>query len=387
MEENTDKKKGFGAGKAKFDPKKKLSRSLKKKTDSSSKDKDESTEEKATPKEDKPASIDAPSKSEKATISKPKKEAKPDFSKFVKEEKADRSSEKETASRSEKKAEKPSTYDKPDKFEKTKKFDRKERSSKFDKPFAKKPFKSSKKEEPKRPKKNDLVRLNKYIANSGVCSRREADKLIEQGLIKVNGEVITQLGTKIKFGDKVQHDGNYLRGEQHVYLLLNKPKDFITTSKDPQGRKTVMDLIGSKCKERVYPVGRLDRNTTGLLMLTNDGELASKLTHPKHEIKKLYQVETDHPVKPEDLDTLMSGVTLEDGDAKADNAAYAGGKNVIGIELHSGKNRVVRRMFAELGYEVKKLDRVMFAGLTKKDIPRGKWRFLSDKEIAYLKML
>ncbi len=331
MERNNDKKRGFGAGKGKFDPSKKLSRSFSKKAKS------------AEQKED----SDAHSKPSKKTT------AKPNFSKF----------------------------DKRDKFEKEKKsfkFDKK------DKPFSKK---SSKSEPAKRPSKNDLVRLNKYIANSGVCSRREADKLIEQGLIMVNGEVVTELGTKIKFGDKVQYEGNYLRGEQHVYLLMNKPKDFITTSKDPQGRKTVMDLIGSKCKERVYPVGRLDRNTTGLLMLTNDGELASKLTHPKHEIKKLYQVETDIPVKPSDLDLLVSGITLEDGDAKADNAAYAGGKNIIGVELHSGKNRIVRRMFAELGYEVKKLDRVMFAGLTKKDIPRGKWRFLTDKEVAYLKML
>ncbi len=333
MEKNNDKKRGFGSGKGKFDPSKKLSRNFSKKSTASE-----------------------GSETGSSDTDKPKRTAKPNFSKFDKRTKED-------------------------------KFQKKDKSSKFEKPKKSFSKKSAKAEPAKRPSKNDLVRLNKYIANSGVCSRREADKLIEQGLITVNGEVITELGTKIKFGDKVQYEGKYLRGEQHVYLLMNKPKDFITTSKDPQGRKTVMDLVGSKCKERVYPVGRLDRNTTGLLMLTNDGDLASKLTHPKNEIGKLYQVETDIPVKPEDLDALMTGITLEDGDAKADNAAYAGGKNIIGVELHSGKNRIVRRMFAELGYEVKKLDRVMFAGLTKKDIPRGKWRFLTDKEIAYLKML
>ena len=235
---------------------------------------------------------------------------------------------------------------------------------------------------------DDLVRLNKFIANSGLCSRREADDLIVSGVITVNGKKVTQLGTKVKRTDKIMCGSQLLKGEKLVYILLNKPKDYITTSHDPQGRKTVLDLVKSAGKERIFPVGRLDRNTTGLLLLTNDGELTDKLTHPKYEVKKLYQVETDKSVKPTDLVQLIEGVELEDGEVNADNASYVNGvKNQIGVELHSGKNRVVRRMFENLGYKVDKLDRVMFAGLSKKDLPRGKYRVLTEKEISFLKMM
>ena len=234
------------------------------------------------------------------------------------------------------------------------------------------------------------VRLNRFIASSGICSRREADKLIEQGLITINGEVITQLGTKVKRGDEVRYGGEKLQFERFVYLILNKPKDYITTADDPGGRKKVTDLIGKAVQERIYPVGRLDRQTTGLLMFTNDGELAKRLTHPKHGVKKVYHVVTDKPVTKQHLDELQSGIELEDGMVQVDQVAYVGdglNKKEIGVELHSGKNRVVRRMFAELGYDVVKLDRVAFAGLTKKRIARGKWRFLTQKEINSLKMI
>ena len=235
---------------------------------------------------------------------------------------------------------------------------------------------------------DDRVRLNKFIANAGICSRREADDLITSGVISVNGKVVTELGTKVSKTDKIQYGDQTLKNEKNVYILLNKPKDYISTVFDPQGRKTVLELIRSAGKERVFPVGRLDRNTTGLLLLTNDGDLTDKLIHPKYKIKKLYQVETDKNVKSSDLLKIKEGVELEDGWVKADEAVYVrGDKSHIGIELHSGKNRVVRRIFESLGYRVKKLDRVAFAGLTKKDVPRGKWRFLTEKEISYLKML
>lgn len=237
----------------------------------------------------------------------------------------------------------------------------------------------------------ELIRLNRYIANAGVCSRREADQMIENGLVSVNGQVITQLGTKIKLDDLVKYGGETLRREKEVYLLLNKPKDYITTAKDTHDRKTVMELVGTACKERIYPVGRLDRNTTGVLLLTNDGEMTKKLTHPKYGAKKIYHVETDKNVTHQDLKKLTEGILLEeDGMVKADEAHYAGenlAKNQVGVVLHAGKNRVVRRMFEAMGYNVAKLDRVSFAGLTKKDLQRGKWRFLSEKEIAFLKML
>jgi 23S rRNA pseudouridine2605 synthase len=237
--------------------------------------------------------------------------------------------------------------------------------------------------------RNDIIRLNKFIADSGVCSRREADTLIESGAISVNGKVVTELGTKVGLYDKVSMGGQSLNREKLQYVLLNKPKGFITTMKDPQERKTVDMLIKNACKERIVPVGRLDRNTTGLLLFTNDGQLAKKLTHPSHRIRKIYQAELDKPLSKNDLIAISEGVTLEDGFIAADKIAYLNPdqKNVIGIEIHSGKNRIIRRIFAHLGYEVVKLDRTMFAGLTKKDIPRGKYRHLNDKEINFLRML
>ena len=241
--------------------------------------------------------------------------------------------------------------------------------------------------------KNDdgetLIRLNKFIANSGVCSRREADKLIESGAVTVNGKIVSELGYKVNPTDVVNYGGATIKREKNVYVLLNKPKDYITTLDDPEGRKTVMELVKSAGKERIYPVGRLDRNTTGLLLFTNDGDMTMKLTHPKNNIQKLYGVEIDKSIRPEDFKAILDGFELEDGFIKADKLEFVGGstnRKELGIEIHSGKNRIVRRMFEHLGYKVVKLDRVMFAGLTKKDLPRGKWRFLSEKEIGYLRM-
>ncbi len=243
----------------------------------------------------------------------------------------------------------------------------------------------------KKPVKVDLsIRLNKYLANSGICSRREADKYIEGGLVKINGEVVTTLGTKVMPGDTVHYGDERVNPEKPVYLLLNKPKDFITTMDDPQGRKTVAGLVATACKERVFPVGRLDRNTTGLLLMTNDGDLAKKLTHPKHAVKKIYHVQLDKNVSGTDLQRLVKGVHLDDGEVNADKAVFVGDgadRSQVGVELHSGKNRVIRRMFESLGYQVKKLDRVYFAGLTKKNLPRSKYRFLTNKEVNMLKML
>jgi 23S rRNA pseudouridine2605 synthase len=233
------------------------------------------------------------------------------------------------------------------------------------------------------------VRLNKYVANSGICSRREADKLIAAGVITVNGEVVTELGTKVSHKDDVRYDGERINPEKLQYVLLNKPKDTITTMSDPHGRKTVMSAVHKACKERIFPVGRLDRNTTGLLLFTNDGELAKRLTHPKYEIHKIYHVVLDKKVKPAHLKQIKEGIELEDGRIHADDIAYVGdGKNhyEVGIEIHSGKNRIVRRIFEHFGYVVVKLDRVIFAGLTKKDLPRGTFRHLTKKEIAFLKM-
>jgi 23S rRNA pseudouridine2605 synthase len=231
------------------------------------------------------------------------------------------------------------------------------------------------------------IRLNRYIANSGICSRRDADELISQGLVEVNGKVVTEMGYKVNPGDVVRYDGGTLKREQSVYLLLNKPKDFITTMDDPQERKTVMQLIAGACNERVYPVGRLDRNTTGLLILTNDGELAEKLTHPSNKIAKVYQVELDRALEREDFNKIEAGdVILEDGPVKVDAIAYGEGtKKVLGLEIHEGRNRIVRRIFEHLGYDVERLDRTMYAGLTKKDLPRGNWRFLTEKEVIRLK--
>jgi 23S rRNA pseudouridine2605 synthase len=255
----------------------------------------------------------------------------------------------------------------------------------------KKALKTTKGNSEKKAIKPDVanVRLNKYIADAGVCSRREADKLIEKGEIQINGEVITQHGTKVKPGDKVTYKGKLLKGEKLKYILLNKPKGYITTSDDPLNRKTIMNLIEGACDERVYSVGRLDRNTTGLLLITNDGELTTKLTHPSNVIKKLYHVVLDKPVPKNDILKIMEGIELEDGIIRPDRIERIDGddtKKQLGIELHSGRNRIVRRIFEHLGYEVIKLDRVMFAGLSKKDLPRGKWRFLSEKEINFLKM-
>ncbi len=234
---------------------------------------------------------------------------------------------------------------------------------------------------------NTQIRLNKFMANAGVCSRREADELIQKGLIKVNGEVVTELGVKITPKDTVEYNGKEVMSERKVYILLNKPKDTVTTSDDPNGRKTVMDLVKGACEERIYPVGRLDRNTTGVLLLTNDGDLASKLTHPKYVKKKIYQVWTDKPISEEDMQHIADGVDLDDGPIHADAVSYVSptDRKQAGIEIHSGRNRVVRRIFESLGYHVVKLDRVYFAGLTKKNLPRGRWRYLTQEEVNFLK--
>jgi 23S rRNA pseudouridine2605 synthase len=240
----------------------------------------------------------------------------------------------------------------------------------------------------KKPGGGREVRLNKYIANSGICSRREADKLITAGLITVNGKRITELGSKVSAGDDVRYNGERIRNERKVYLVLNKPKDYVTTTEDPRERKTVMLLVQHACPERIYPVGRLDRNTTGVLLFTNDGEMAKKLTHPSYNKKKIYHVFLDKAVTAKDLRTLAEGIDLEDGFIQPDAISYVGeeSKREIGLEIHSGRNRIVRRMFESLGYRVTKLDRVYFAGLTKKNLPRGKWRFLTENEINRLRM-
>ena len=235
---------------------------------------------------------------------------------------------------------------------------------------------------------NEPIRLNKFLANAGVCSRREADEFITAGVVSVNGEVVTELGTKIKRTDEVKFHDEPVSVERKVYVLLNKPKDCVTTSDDPQERKTVMHCVKDACKERIYPVGRLDRNTTGVLLLTNDGDMASKLTHPKYLKKKIYHVHCDKNVTKADLDQIAAGITLEDGEIHADAISYASetDKKQVGIEIHSGKNRIVRRIFESLGYKVTKLDRVYFAGLTKKGLKRGDWRFLTEQEVNFLRM-
>lgn len=277
---------------------------------------------------------------------------------------------------------------------------KKKATSYFEKTFGKKPNepiikpKKIKKAKPKarKPpvvKESEEVRLNKYIANAGVCSRREADKLISEGLIKVNDEVIKEMGFKVKGDDVVTYQGKVLKKQRFKYLLLNKPKDYITTVSDTHDRKTVMELIENACPERVYPVGRLDRNTTGLLLFTNDGDLAKKLTHPSFGIQKTYVAELDKSIYPEQLEQLTSGIELEDGKSKFDSAEYLtnGNHKIIKVTLHSGKNRIVRRMFESLGYDVRKLDRIEFAGIKKGSLNRSKWRFLDKKEIGFLKML
>ncbi|GAB3706184.1 pseudouridine synthase [Spirosoma flavus] len=248
--------------------------------------------------------------------------------------------------------------------------------------------KSDESARPKRksPEEDGLIRLNRYIANSGVCSRREADELIARGDISVNGKVVTEMGYKVKDGDTVKYGTKVLNPERFVYVLLNKPKDYITTTDDPEERKTVMELVADAGNYRMYPVGRLDRNTTGLLLLTNDGELADKLTHPSNNIRKIYQVELDKPMTTEHFEALQQGIELEDGPIKPDAISIVTpDAYVVGIEIHSGRNRIVRRMFEHFGYEVSKLDRTTYAGLTKKELPRGKWRFLEPKEVIKLK--
>lgn len=265
-------------------------------------------------------------------------------------------------------------------------------------PFGTRPYDPSKKKRertefvPKtfkpNPEDDGLIRLNRYIANAGVCSRRKADELIEAGVITVNGEVVTELGVKVDPSkDEVRYNGERLKREKMVYVLLNKPKDYITTTDDPQERRTVMHLVAKASKERIYPVGRLDRNTTGLLLLTNDGNLAEKLSHPRNNIVKIYNVELDKNLTQGDLNKIAFGVELEDGPIKPDAVSYVqgGSKREIGIQIHSGKNRIVRRIFEHLGYDVIKLDRVVYANLTKKDLPRGRWRYLEEKEIIQLK--
>ncbi len=232
------------------------------------------------------------------------------------------------------------------------------------------------------------MRLNRFIANAGICSRREADKFIAAGTVTVNGKVVTELGVKVKMSDDIRFDGRKLNAEKKVYLLLNKPKDYVTTTEDPHAEQTVMELVQDACDERIYPVGRLDKSTTGVLLFTNDGELSDKLTHPSHRIKKIYQVTLDKPLIKNHLVQIADGIELEDGPIAADAISYIdqNSKNEIGIEIHSGRNRIVRRIFEHLGYKVRKLDRVTFAGLTKKNLSRGKWRFLSNKEVQFLKM-
>jgi len=239
----------------------------------------------------------------------------------------------------------------------------------------------------KNPEPITEIRLNRFIANSGVCSRRDADEHIKNGLITVNGKLITDLGTKVTYDDDVRFRNKKLNAEKKVYILLNKPKDYVTTVEDPHAEHTVLELIADGCSERVYPVGRLDKATTGVLLLTNDGDLTGKLTHPKYKRKKIYHVFLDQPVTKADLFKLTEGVELDGEVVAADAVSYADAddKSQIGIELHSGQNRVIRRMFELLGYKVKKLDRVYFAGLTKKNLRRGKWRFLTDKEVSMLK--
>ena len=234
----------------------------------------------------------------------------------------------------------------------------------------------------------ETIRLNKFIANSGICSRREADQYIQAGVVTVNGEVVTELGSKVNvLNDDIRFNGERIRGEEKVYIVMNKPKGFVTTASDPHAEKTVMDLL-KNCSARVFPVGRLDKNTTGVLMFTNDGEIAERLTHPSYDKKKIYQVILDKPLAQEDYDKILEGISLSDGDIKADELEYIDAEDhrILGSEIHSGKNRIVRSIFESLGYEVKALDRVYFAGLTKKGLKKGEWRILSEGEANVLKM-
>ena len=242
---------------------------------------------------------------------------------------------------------------------------------------------------PKAKQESGRIRLNKYVANSGVCSRREADTYIAAGNVTVNGKPVTEMGYKVSPGDVVRFDGRILNPEKKEYVLLNKPKNFITTTSDEKGRRTVMELISKASNARLLPVGRLDRNTTGLLLFTNDGDLAKKLTHPKHGVRKIYHVELNKNLRTEDLNAIKKGLQLEDGPIQVDDVSYIRNapKREVGVKIHSGRNRIVRRIFEHLGYEVVKLDRVVFAGLTKKDLPRGHWRPLTAQEVINLKMI
>lgn len=242
--------------------------------------------------------------------------------------------------------------------------------------------------EPAQPVAKKDIRLNRFIANAGICSRREADKLIARGNVQINGKVVTELGVRVRPEDEVRYKGKVITREKPVYILLNKPKDVITTTDDPQGRKTVLDLLDEAARERIYPVGRLDRHTTGLLLLTNDGELAKKLTHPSHEIPKIYKVELDKPIEEKHFQQLLEGVTLEDGKIKPDAlAVVSSDSTTLGVDIHSGRNRIVRRMFEHFGYRIQKLDRTAYAGLTKGNLARGQWRFLQEKEVVRLKFM
>ncbi|TYR34220.1 rRNA pseudouridine synthase [Sphingobacterium phlebotomi] len=322
------------------------------------------------------------------------------FSKFEKKNRKDDSS--RSFNKSDKlvkrNAERPFQKEEKGEYSRSKKFDKPEKRSfnrfddknkdKYKNKETHKPSYPRKKIATAEPKDDGLIRLNRYISNSGVCSRRKADELIESGVVTVNGEVVTELGTKVDPAkDEIRYNGERLKREKMVYVVLNKPKDFITTTDDPQERRTVMQLVAKASKERIYPVGRLDRNTTGLLLLTNDGALAEKLSHPRNNISKIYHVELNKNLTQGDFNKIQFGVELEDGVIKPDDISYVqgGSKSEIGIQIHSGKNRVVRRIFESLGYEVIKLDRVVYANLTKKDLPRGRWRYLEERELIQLK--
>lgn len=279
-------------------------------------------------------------------------------------------------------------------FAKGSKFEHKDRESKGRKPFGKSQegYKDTNREQKRSyPKFNPNkqtgeVRLNRYVAQSGVCSRREADELIAAGLVSVNGVIVTELGSKVFPGDEVRFNGEKIQGEKHVYILLNKPKGYVTTLEDDHAAKTVMELVSGACTERIYPVGRLDKNSLGLLLFTNDGDITRTLTHPSLKKKKIYEVALDKPLTRADFDTLAEGVTLEDGEAYFDEISWLkDDKKSVGVEIHSGRNRIVRRMFEHLGYQVTKLDRVYYAGLTKKNLKRGAWRFLTTDEVNRLK--
>ncbi len=256
------------------------------------------------------------------------------------------------------------------------------KTSKYRKPYKKKQTKVL-------PKSDGTMRLNKYLAHAGIASRREADMLIKTGVVSVNGKIITEMGYKVKPTDKVQFNGDAVKPEKKAYVLLNKPKNFITTTEDEKGRKTVMELVQKSAPVRIYPVGRLDRNTTGVLLFTNDGDLAKKLTHPKHQVEKIYHVKLNKNLKPSDMEKISDGLKLDDGEIQVDEISFIKGSphSEVGIKIHSGRNRIVRRIFEYLGYDVIKLDRVLFAGLTKKDLKRGHWRHLTKKEVDFLKML